>query len=448
MARISENVIAGLANPSFSKGLFTAGQAIGASPQMMRQKRQEEEEAKMLSAIDRNTPEGLMQLATFYGGKPDMESKKLAMEYSGEARKLAKERAEQAALDRRKGQVQTMLTNYGMDALAEQVPNITDADELGDMVGAIQTHMLKNMPTQTVAQRRQLAAQRGITPEMFNKFSLGKVPDQAFNDFIAGQRGGDIEFFLKDGEVKPYRTDEGMVWDKANNRWVTAQQLGLQRAPEEVQKIEQVSETMADRLIEEGVKGLADARDAANKAVDSIESIDESLLLLDEPMFTGYGAEFRRDLARLGSLVGLDLSQESKIANTETYQGAAGARVADYITNLGSGTGLSDKDREFAEKVVAGDISMSPAAMKRLLLIMRKQAVRKINGYMDLRTAVSEELEGKERALGLALYKTFPRYENVEYDENDMLGGDVDIQDVPAGETVEVDGVTYIVDGQ
>lgn len=51
MARISESVIAGLVNPSFSKGLFTAGKAIGSSPQMMREKAKKEKRAGMLSGI-------------------------------------------------------------------------------------------------------------------------------------------------------------------------------------------------------------------------------------------------------------------------------------------------------------------------------------------------------------------------------------------------------------
>jgi len=59
MARISESVIAGLANPSFGKGLFTAGKAIGSSPQMMREKAKKEKRAGMLSGIPAgDTPAG------------------------------------------------------------------------------------------------------------------------------------------------------------------------------------------------------------------------------------------------------------------------------------------------------------------------------------------------------------------------------------------------------
>lgn len=44
MARLSEQIIAGLTRPSFSRGMFEAGQAIGAVPGMMRQQRRRGEE--------------------------------------------------------------------------------------------------------------------------------------------------------------------------------------------------------------------------------------------------------------------------------------------------------------------------------------------------------------------------------------------------------------------
>lgn len=44
MARLSEQIIAGLTRPSFSRGMFQAGQAIGAVPGMMRQQRRRAEE--------------------------------------------------------------------------------------------------------------------------------------------------------------------------------------------------------------------------------------------------------------------------------------------------------------------------------------------------------------------------------------------------------------------
>lgn len=399
MAKFGQQFIQGLLQPSYQQGMFTVGQQLGAMPAQRRRLQQAEAQRQQLAGLDPNTVQGLQGLAQFYQSQGDMEN---ATKLAAAARDLAAQEASAQALTNRKAQVKTQAQNLGLDNLAEQIENVTDTKELGDLVGTMIDYRLKNMPTQTPAQRKQLARQRGISEKLFKELGLAQAPDQVFNDVLTGQRGGDIEFFLKDGEVMPFRTEGGQVYDRENNTWVSAQQLGLRRAPPEVQRIENLSGTLAEKIMGEGVGRLSDGLDAANKAVVSIESIDTSLENIDN-MFTGYGATFRMDVARAARVVGLDLADIDQIENTERYASLAGARVADYITNLGAGTGLSDKDREFAEKVVAGDIGMSPETMRSLLTIIRKQNVRTIKQYNTLRGAVDNELKGKEKA-GMALY--------------------------------------------
>jgi hypothetical protein len=258
-----------------------------------------------------------------------------------------------------------------------------------------------------------------------------------FNDVLTGQRGGDIEFFLKDGEVLPFRTEGGQVYDRENNTWVSAQQMGLRKAPPEVQRIENLSGTMAEKIMGEGVKRLSDGLDAANKAVTSVESIDTSLENIDN-MFTGYGATFRMDVARAARVAGIDISAADQIENTEEYAALAGNRVAKYITNLGAGTGLSDKDREFAEKVVAGNIAVSPETMRRLLTTIRKQDVRTITQYNNLRGAVEDKLTGTEKA-AMAFYPLVDM-------PPERVEPEVDDTGLTTGSTVTIGGVDYIVD--
>jgi len=362
---------------------------------------------------------------------------KSAMQFASAARDMIERNVQQQALANRKAQIKTQAQNLGLDDLAAQIENVTDTKELGDLVGTMIDYRLKNMPTQTPAQRKQLARQRGISDALFKELGLAQAPDQVFNDVLTGQRGGDIEFFLKDGEVMPFRTEGGQVYDRENNTWVSAQQLGLRRAPPEVQRIENLSGTMAEKIMGEGVSRLSDGLDAANKAVTSIESIDTSLENIDN-MFTGYGATFRMDVARAARVAGIDISDADQIENTEEYASLAGARVADYITNLGAGTGLSDKDREFAEKVVAGDIGMSPETMRRLLTTIRKQNVRTIKQYNTLRGAVDNELKGREKA-GMAFYPLVDM-------PPERVEPEVDDTDLTTGSTVTVGGVTYVVD--
>ena len=427
MAKFSTQFLQGLLQPSYQQGLFTTAQQLGARPRKMAQQ-------QALSGMDPNTPEGLSQLAQFYQSQGDMKS---ATQFATAARDLIERNAQQQALANRKAQIKTQAENLGLDDLAAQIKNVTDTKELGDLVGTMIDYRLKNMPTQTPAQRKQLARQRGISDKLFKELGLAQAPDQVFNDVLTGQRGGDIEFFLKDGKVMPFRTEGGQVYDRENNTWVSAQQLGLNRAPPEVQRIENLSGTLAEKIMGEGVGRLSAGLDAANKAVLSVESIDTSLENIDN-MFTGYGATFRMDVARAARVAGIDISAADQIENTEEYASLAGARVADYITNLGAGTGLSDADRTFAERVVAGDIGMSPETMRRLLTTIRKQNVRTIDQYNTLRGAVDDKLKGSEKA-GMAFYPLVDM-------PPERVEPEVDDTDLTTGSTVTVGGVTYVVD--
>ena len=434
MATYSQSFLSALTRPGFAQNLGMLGRQIGQIPGQVQQQQMLEEQRKTLSGFDPNTVEGLTGLAQYYQSQGDLQN---AAKLATAARDLATQEANATALANRKTQVKTQAENLGLDSLADQIENVTDTKELGDLVGTMIDYRLKNMPTQTPAQRKQLARQRGISDKLFNELGLGQAPDQVFNDVLTGQRGGDIEFFLKDGKVMPFRTEGGQVYDRENNTWVSAQQMGLRKPPPEVQKIENISGTMAEKIMGEGVSRLSDGLDAANKAVTSIESIDTSLENIDN-MFTGYGATFRMDVARAARVAGIDISAADQIENTEEYASLAGARVADYITNLGAGTGLSDKDREFAEKVVAGDIGMSPETMRRLLTTIRKQNVRTIGQYNNLRGAVEGKLTGSEKA-AMAFYPLVDM-------PPEMVETKIDDTDLTTGSTVTVGGVQYIVD--
>lgn len=404
MARFGQQFLQQMANPSYGGGLFTAAQQMGALPARRRALAQQEALKEQLSNLDLSTPQGLAGVASIYQQQGDMEN---ASKFATRAKEMAQQQAQQKAFEQRKTQVSTMLTGMGLDGLAGQVPNITDPEELGDIVSDATAYRLKNMPTQTPAQRRQLAGQRGIGKELFDKYGLGTVPDQAFNDFITGQRGGKVEYFVdKDGEVKPYRVEGGQVYDRANSRWTSAQQMGLGKPPPELQKVMNLSNTLAESIIQEGVKGLPEGKEAAQKAADTVVSVDRQLDLLEKgDMITGYGAGFRKDLTRVAKLLDPDkMAKYESISDSEEYLGLSAKAIADYITNLGSGTGLSDKDLEFTKQVTAADLSGDPEAMKRLLRLMRQTSVNTINRYNDLHDSVLGALRTDEEKASMSLF--------------------------------------------
>lgn len=382
MAKFGQQFIQGLLQPSYQKGLFTAAQQLGARPQQIEQQRK-------MAGIDANTPEGLSQLARFYQGQGDMEN---AVKYATASRELAQKAAEKQALNQRRTNLSTKARKLGLTDLADRVTTITDPDELKAISEEIYKRDLENLPTQSVLVRKQRAKAAGLTDTEFSEMSLAKVTDKEFNDLISGQEG-DLEAFLTaDNTVQYLRVNKsGRVYDNTTKKFVEAQDLGLERAPAQVQRVEQVASTMGTELAKLGAKRFTEAAEKAQKSADSIRTIDQTFGNIDN-MFTGFGAEFRKDVARFANVFGIELADPEVVTNTETYIARSATRVADYITNLGAGTGLSDADREFAKAVVGGSEALNSETLKKLLGMLREDAVIRIEGYNSLRDDVSNQL--------------------------------------------------------
>ena len=166
MATFGKDFVRAATQPMFAQGLFTAAQAAGGEP--ARAQRREE-----LSQFNPNTVEGLTGLAQYYQGRGDMQN---AAKLATAAREMAANEARLTALTNRKAQIKTQAENLGLEDIAAQVENVTDTKELGDLVGTMLDYRLKNLPTQTPAQRKQLARQRGISDKLFNELGLDKAP--------------------------------------------------------------------------------------------------------------------------------------------------------------------------------------------------------------------------------------------------------------------------------
>ena len=438
MATFSQQFLQSLTQPSFGQGLFQVGQAVGQIPTTTRAMQQQKERKETLAGFDPNTVEGLQGLAQYYQSQGDMTN---AAKLATAARDLATQEANAQALTNRKTQVKTQAENLGLDSLAAQIENVTDTKELGDLVGTMIDYRLKNMPTQTPAQRKQLARQRGISDKLFNELGLAQAPDQVFNDVLTGQRGGDIEFFLQNGKVLPFRTEGGQVYDRENNTWVSAQQLGLNRAPPQVQRIQNLSSSMAEKLMGEGVEQISSALEQAEKSAGTVQSLDRQLELLEQgDLITGYGADFRRDMVRLANLLNPGKMAEYKgLEDSEEYLGLAAKAVAAYITNLGSGTGLSDTDLKFSKQVTAADLAQNPEAMRRLLTHMRNASTYNISRYNTLRNSVEGALKTDEEKASMVF---FPLVDMPPM----LVEPEIDDTDLTTGSTVTVGGVDYIVD--
>ncbi len=76
---------------------------------------------------------------------------------------------------------------------------------------------------------------------------------------------------------------------------------------------------------------------------------------------------------------------DEDVNNTDEFVGNTAKLVAQNIKNFGSGTGLSDADREYAKTMAGGSTQMTPQAIKRILKINEKVQLSKIKKYNERR---------------------------------------------------------------
>ena len=424
MARFGRDFVRAATQPAYTEGLFTAAAGLGSAPRRRREeaeaeRKRKEEEAKL--ARQRQYQANLMSLGASGQFDPEMlqgalggaaelgvdPSKAIQALSAGQTLreqqlKEAEAKAKEQAFINRKNSLANTATKLGLEDLANRIPTITSTEELRDVASEMRKTELEKLPSLNPLQRKRLARASGVTDTEFDSLELATVSDDAFNSLISGQ-SGDLEPFMEGEDVKFYRVNEaGRVYDINTSQWKDAQELGLEPPPPQVQRIENIATGMADELAKVGAKNFAEAHEGAKKAADALGSIKRTLPTVDN-MFTGAGAETKLNISRYARTFGIDVVDPDRIADTEAYIAESGRRVAEYITNLGAGTGLSDADREYAERVVAGNITTDKEALKRLLTVLKQDAERKIVNFNNLKTEVSKSL-GPEGSLALAFY--------------------------------------------
>lgn len=104
----------------------------------------------------------------------------------------------------------------------------------------------------------------------------------------------------------------------------------------------------------------------AKDSVQILQTITEASKLLDAGMITGFGAEFLVSAGQALRRLGFNVA-EGDLENTQAYASWLGNNVGKIIKQFGAGTGLSDADREYAEKIVGGKITLDEKALRKIL---------------------------------------------------------------------------------
>jgi len=162
MARFGRGFLQAATQPSFGKGLFTVGQQIGAAPALQEQK-------KMFSGLDLNTPEGLNQLSKLYQTQGKYSE---AMQAASASRDLTKQIQTTSAIEGlRSNIIERAEKLKGFENLATTAANASpqQLEQMRQTVLAEETRLQQNrelIDTSTAA-----ATNLGISEDMIRVFA-------------------------------------------------------------------------------------------------------------------------------------------------------------------------------------------------------------------------------------------------------------------------------------
>jgi len=387
MARFSEQFLQSLTQPSFGQGLFQVGQAVGQIPTTTRTMQQQKEKKETLAGFDPNTVEGLQGLAQYYQSQGDLPN---AVKLATAARDLATKKAEQEQISTFQEQVAVTAEAAGLTEQAATARATTDMEELRAISKDVREFQIEQLPLdnpQVIKARLKMA---GFTPAQIT--AMGTLSADEADALLKGRTGKLEAWQDTEGNYKAVNiNDFGLVYNDQTNKYVKASELGLVRKAPQVQEV-------IDKGQEVGVKAMAEANvtnfvELNTKAQDArymIELIDRQTGRLEGGMPTGLAANVELNLRRFGELVGR--SYDPAITNAETFISEAGKIVADQIKDFGSGTGLSDADREYAKLIAAADITTQQEALLALLKIRRQAMVETVQNFNKVRTATAKRV--------------------------------------------------------
>jgi hypothetical protein len=115
----------------------------------------------------------------------------------------------------------------------------------------------------------------------------------------------------------------------------------------------------------------------------NIEAMDALLNAVDGTGQVIAGGLANLELGAKSLLNATGLTNFEDVAATQAYLGNSVTLVGQIIKQFGSGTGLSDADRDYAAMAAAGKITMDKAALQELVRIAKKVMTLKGNTFND-----------------------------------------------------------------
>jgi hypothetical protein len=322
-----------------------------------------------LSQIDPNDPQ---KMAKMYGLMVQFGTPEQKIAATQKLQELAQQKQEAQRQENYRQSLITTADSIGMGDLSAQITNASPEElrDLGKEIGKRQIQLAARGDDDRATE--VLAQTAGITPTELKATYGDELPqfDEMEKILTIGDKGSTKAFVGDDGKVRVYSVIGSKVLK--DGRWQQASELGLRPAPQQVQtqELDGIYGKMPDSMKDLVNETVSNTIKQGQEASDTLAENTRAQQLLDGGIFTGLGADAIVEIARVGSLFGID---SPTLANTQAFALERFAKVADIIQAYGAGTGLSDADREFA-LAQAGQPTFEKATLERMLRIERQVA--------------------------------------------------------------------------
>jgi len=401
MPRFSQQVLSALSNPQ--AGMLT-GQAIanvgGRLAQIPANIRAEEERKRKLeeqalrrqagqlavSSIGAGDASGAMGAAEQLASLGDSDA---AMGVLGASQDMRAKAEAQARLDSRKAAMATRADSLGLTEVAESIRQAPDDDALNTIAKDLRQVETSRLPSQTPQQRRAMAKSVGISAKEFADAGLAKATDDFFNKFVSGQSGKAESWMKSDGSIGVYRFVNGKPFDDSQGKFVEPSELGLVQPAPSVQRVIDASDKVKEKIAEAGVNDIIAMKEKAIAAREELGVINRQIERLGD-LPTGLAANLEVNLRSVGQFIGLPY--DPALVAADTYMMDVANLVRAKIKAFGSGTSITDADREYAQLMVGGDLTKQAESLEKMLKIYQDSAVGTINLYNEARSSISNRI--------------------------------------------------------
>jgi hypothetical protein len=147
-------------------------------------------------------------------------------------------------------------------------------------------------------------------------------------------------------------------------------------------------------------KELLESRTRAEDAREILSTVKIGRDILKSGAITGAGADFFVGLNQALKTAGVKTTSSDAAVNSQAYAATMANNVGKLIKQFGAGTGLSNADRDYAEKMAGGKISLDKKALEKILDIQDRAAQNVIKRHNEkvkgIKTNISLTVEMDE----------------------------------------------------